>query len=105
MSKDRGATWQRQGVSVQIQQGPFFGVDERTLMALGSDGAFLTQDAGQHWIRVADLKPNDRGQEFSFATKWFGCYAWDPVNNILYASTMGNPVFKLELGKLPVSRW
>ena len=35
-----------------------------------------------------------------------GCMvvAWDPVNNILYASTMGNPVFKLELSKLPPSR-
>ena len=54
--------------------------------------------------RVAGLKPNERGQGFSFATKWFGCYAWDPVNNVLYASTMGNPAFKLELGKLPPGR-
>ena len=104
VSKDQGATWQTQGAPVTFQQGPFFGADERTMMALGSDGAWLTQDAGQHWVRVAGLKPNERGQGFSFATKWFGCYAWDPVNNILYASTMGNPAFKLELGKVPPSR-
>jgi photosystem II stability/assembly factor-like uncharacterized protein len=104
VSQNQGATWQTQGAPVKIQQGPFFGADERTMMALGSDGALLTEDAGQNWTRVAGLKPNERGQGFSFATKWFGCYAWDPVNNILYASTMGNPAFKLQLGKLPPSR-
>jgi photosystem II stability/assembly factor-like uncharacterized protein len=104
VSKDQGATWQTQGAPVKIQQGPFFGADERTMMALGSDGAFLTQDAGRNWTRVAGLKANERGQGFSFATKWFGCYAWDPVHNTLYASTMGNPAFKLELGKMPPSR-
>jgi photosystem II stability/assembly factor-like uncharacterized protein len=104
VSRDQGATWPTQGVPVKIQQGPFFGADERTMLVLGSDGAFLTQDAGQNWTRVAGLKPNERGQGFSFATKWFGCYAWDPVHNILYASTMGNPAFKLELGKLPFEK-
>ena len=104
VSKDQGATWQTQGAPVKIQQGPFFGADERILLVLGSDGVFQSQDAGQSWTRVAGLKPNEPGQGFSFATKWFGCYAWDPVNDILYASTMGNPVFKLELSKPPPSR-
>jgi hypothetical protein len=99
VSKDRGATWQPQGAAVKIQLGPFFGADENTLVVVGSDGAHLTKDAGQTWTRVAGLKSAQGG--YSFATNWFGCYAWDPMNNILYASAMGNPAFKLELGKLP----
>ena len=47
------------------------------------------------WKQVANLKPKEGG--FVFTPNWFGCYAWDPVNNILYASAMGNPVYKLEL--------
>ena len=43
----------------------------------------------------ARLKPKEGG--FVFTPNWFGCYAWDPLKNILYASSMGNPVYKLEL--------
>ena len=32
-----------------------------------------------------------------FTPNWFGCYAWDPVNHVLYASSMGNPVYRLDL--------
>ena len=56
-----------------------------------------TADAGTTWRRVAELKPNADG--FKFTADWFGCYAWDPVNGIVYASSMGNPLFKLALGK------
>ena len=45
--------------------------------------------------KVADLKPSAKG--FAFSPNWFGCYSWDPVNNVLYASAMGNPVFRLKL--------
>jgi len=34
---------------------------------------------------------------FTFSPNWFGCYAWDPENNILYASAMGNPVYRFDL--------
>ena len=44
---------------------------------------------------MADLKPKERG--FVFTPDWFGSYAWDPVDNILYASAMGNPVYRMEL--------
>lgn len=99
VSKDRGASWQQQGAAVKVQLGPFFGADERTLVVVGSDGAHLSKDAGQTWTRVAGLKSSQGG--YSFETSWFGCYSWDPVNNILYATAMGNPAFQLELGKRP----
>lgn len=95
VSKDKGATWQPQGAAVKIRLGPFFGADENAMVVVGDDGAHLTRDAGKTWTRVAGLKPNQGG--YAFATNWFGCYAWDPVNHILYASAMGNPAFRLQL--------
>jgi len=93
-SKDKGASWRLQGAAVNVWQGPFFGRDEQEMAVVGKDGVFLTKNAGETWTRAADLKPKDRG--FYFTPNWFGCYAWDPVNQALYASAMGNPVFRLD---------
>jgi len=95
VSRDLGATWQPQGAPVNIWQGPFFGRDAAEMLVVGKNGAFLTRNAGASWHQVADLKPKEGG--FAFTPEWFGCYAWDPVNNILYASAMGNPVYRLRL--------
>jgi len=46
-------------------------------------------------IRVTVLKPKESG--FEFTPNWFGCYAWDPVNRVLYSSSMGNPVYRMAL--------
>jgi hypothetical protein len=94
-SRDAGASWQVQGSAVNIWQGPFFGSDENAMTIVGKDGIFLTKDAGRTWQMLAGLKPKQSG--FVFSPNWFGCYAWDPVNNVLYASAMGNPVYKLVL--------
>ena len=96
ISKDLGATWQPQGASVNIWQGPFFGRDGKEMLVVGKDGAWLTKNAGADWKQVASLKPKEKERGFAFSPNWFGSYAWDPVNNILYASAMGNPVYKLE---------
>jgi hypothetical protein len=97
VSKDQGASWQVQGSPVDIWQGPFFGRDQKEMLVVGESGIHQTKDAGATWRHVADLKPNADG--FKFTADWFGCYAWDPVNDIIYASSMGNPVFKLALGE------
>jgi len=97
VSEDKGASWRAQGAAVNLWQGPFFGQDRRELLVVGKDGAFVTRDAGATWKPVAGLKPKGKEKGFNFTPNWFGCYAWDPVKNILYASAMGNPVFKLEL--------
>lgn len=95
VSKDLGATWKPQGAAVNIWQGPFFGRNAGEMLVVGRDGAFITRSAGADWRRAAGLKPKERG--FVFTPNWFGCYAWDPVNNLLYASSMANPVYKLKL--------
>ena len=95
VSRDQGASWQEQGAAVGIWQGPFFGRDEAEMAVVGKEGVFLTRDAGASWTRVAELKSKEKG--FLFTANWFGCYAWDPVHHILYASAMGNPVYRLDL--------
>ena len=97
VSKDLGATWSEQGAPVNIWIGPFFGHDEKEMLVVGKEGVFVTKNAGEKWTRVAGLKVKEKG--FLFTANWFGCYTWDPINNILYASAMANPVFKMELGK------
>ena len=47
----------------------------------------LTKNAGEAWNHVANLKSKERG--FLFTPAWFGSYAWDPVNNILYCGLVG----------------
>jgi photosystem II stability/assembly factor-like uncharacterized protein len=99
VSNDLGAIWKQQGAPVNIWQGPFFGRDEQEMLVVGKEGAFITKDAGKTWSLAATLKPKERG--FVFTPNWFGCYAWDPINNVLYASAMGNPVYRLQLAKTP----
>jgi photosystem II stability/assembly factor-like uncharacterized protein len=99
VSKDLGASWEEQGAPANIWQGPFFGRDEQEILVVGKDAVLRTTDAGKNWKQVASLKAKENG--FLFTPNWFGCYAWDPVNRLLYASSMGNPVYKLELGHAP----
>jgi hypothetical protein len=87
-------TWQPQGAPVNVWQGPFFGQNEKEMRVVGRGGLFETKEAGATWTRLADLKAKESG--FAFSPNWFGCYAWDPVNHILYASAMGNPVYRLD---------
>lgn len=95
VSRDQGVSWQTQGGAVSIWLGPFFGRDAQEMLVVGEQGAFVTRDAGSTWKQVASLKPKEGG--FAFSVNWFGCYAWDPLHNLLYASAMGNPVYQLEL--------
>ena len=94
-SKDKGASWRPQGAAVHVWQGPFFGQDEKEMAVIGKEGVFITRNAGTTWARVASLKPKEGN--FVFSPNWFGCYAWDPLNHILYASAMGNAVYRIEL--------
>ncbi len=99
VSTDLGANWRTQGAPVDVGQGPFFGADEKAMVVVGKDGVFQTKDGGTTWKRLAGLKPKEGN--FVFTPNWFGCYAWDAVNSVVYVSAMGNPVFRLELGTMP----
>ena len=101
VSKDNGLNWLPQGKPVNIWQGPLFGHDEKDMVVIGNDGVLITKTAGETWMHVAGLKPKEGN--FGFSANWFGCYAWDPVHNIVYASAMGNPVYKLDLAESPKS--
>ena len=94
VTKDKGANWQPQGAPVNVWLGPFFGANENSMAVVGVDGVHTTQDAGRTWIRVTTLKSKSTG--FSFSPNWFGCYAWDPINKVVYASAMGNSVYRLK---------
>jgi photosystem II stability/assembly factor-like uncharacterized protein len=100
VSKDKGATWKVQGSAVDIAQGPFFGANEKTIVAVGRQGIYKTVNAGTTWTKVSAPRPNVSPQ-YTFSTDWFGCYTWDPVNDIVYATAMANPAFMNELGPPP----
>lgn len=96
VSRDLGKTWQTQGEPVDIWQGPFFGADEKTMVAAGPQGLYKTTDSGTKWTKISGLPPNPN-QNFSFSTNWFGSYSWDPLHDVIYATAMSHPAFKREL--------
>jgi hypothetical protein len=95
VSRDAGATWQTQGAPLKIRLGPFFGADEKQILAAGDDGVFRSRDGGGSWTRVCGLQTDNKN--YPFSTNWFGCYAWDPIHGLVYASAMGHPVYALKI--------
>jgi len=95
-SRDKGATWQTSGVGLKAGWGPFFGADAKHIVAADDRAIWQTTDGGRAWKRIASLPP------FSgpFAPKLPGQFlsiAWDSHANLLYASRMGNPTFRLQI--------
>jgi len=97
VSRDLGATWKVQGEAVDLWQGPFFGADEKTIVAAGPQGIYKSTNSGEKWTKVSDLRPNSK--EFSFSPKWYGSYVWDPQRDVVYSTCMGHPAFKNVLGR------
>jgi photosystem II stability/assembly factor-like uncharacterized protein len=98
VSNDKGATWSVQGAAVNIAEGPYFGADEKTMVAAGPKGVFKTTDAGATWTKISEPFAS-KERSYSYSTDWFGTYTWDPVNNVIYATAMSHPAFKNELPK------
>ena len=101
VSADKGATWQTQGGTVEICQGPFFGTDENTMVVVNTQGFYKTTNAGTAWAKVASLPPEHRG--YTYDASWFGGATWDPIHNVIYATRMEWPAFKLTLTSTSVS--
>lgn len=91
VSKDRGATWAAQGQPVQAAWGPYFGKDEKHVVVAGKGGIMETTDGGQTWSLVAALPDPYKSPPGS---GWFLNLAFDPVNNLFYASWMGKPTYR-----------
>jgi Uncharacterized protein related to plant photosystem II stability/assembly factor len=97
VSKDKGATWETQGSAIDILHGPQFGADEKTMVIVNNSGMHKSVDAGATWELITPL--TSRPAQYPIGdVSWFGRYAWDPINNVCYATAIGNPVFKKELG-------
>jgi photosystem II stability/assembly factor-like uncharacterized protein len=94
VSTDKGKTWSIQGKPVEASIGPYLdSKNEKRMVVAGSKGIFRTDDGGEAWQRVADLP-----ETFEKLPKpgWFTNVAWDPVRDVLYASRMGKPAFRLD---------
>ncbi len=92
VSKDKGQKWAIQGAPVEMSTGPYFGKDEKNMVVSGHEGLFRTTDGGEHWKLIAPYP-----EKFKYDKRgWFGNFAWDPVNDILYASVMGQPAYRFE---------
>jgi hypothetical protein len=91
VSTDKGATWERQGAELDMWVGPYFGADENEIMIANSDGVYLSMNAGDTWTKVATI-PEGR-----YDPKVLGSFAWDPIDNVLYAAAIERPLLKLEL--------
>ncbi|HZL34548.1 MAG TPA: hypothetical protein VFC78_04505 [Tepidisphaeraceae bacterium] len=94
VSTDKGATWSTQGKPVDASFGPWF-ASKKHLMVAGKKGFFQTTDGGQSWILIA---PIPAGFDVPMPG-WFTNPAWDPIHDVLYASKMGMPTYKLERQK------
>lgn len=94
-STDRGAHWQKMGEATGAAWGPMFGKDQTQMVVADAKGFLRTDDAGKTWRRIAPLPPVKE-----FAPKLPGQFlsiAWDSQANILYASCMSNPTYRLQL--------
>ena len=95
VSADKGKTWKVQGAAVEMSTGPYFGKDEKNIVVAGKDGLLKTTDGGATWTLAAPypdkMKFEPRG--------WFGNFGWDPVNDIFYASVMGQPAYRWDSEK------
>ena len=90
-SKDKGATWSLVGPAPKgACVGPMFGSDALHMVVGAPDGLYQSSDGGKAWAFAVppapDMKIRPRGQ-------WAN-YAWDPINNIFYASQMSKPAYK-----------
>jgi hypothetical protein len=94
VSKNKGATWQAQGASVNIFQGPFFGGSEDTMVTVGNQGIYYSANAGTTWTRLAaNLVPAFGADQANY----WATFTWDPVNHCCYATRMGNDGYRADL--------
>jgi len=90
VSKDTGKTWDIQGVPVAAVHGPYWGKKADHMMVVGKDGFQETTDGGKTWKKAAPLPEG-------FKAGGVGPnYAWDSVNDIFYASSMGKDTFRYQ---------
>ena len=94
VSKDKGATWTSLSPAsdkpLSMIFGPMFGKTDQHFVVVGKGGFLETKDGGKTFTAAAPLPAG-------FSTGRVGPhYAWDPKNDIFYASQMTKPAFKYQ---------
>lgn len=81
---------------MDAEWGPLFGKDEKHIVVANYHHFLKTSDGGKTWERIAPM--------IDFAGEWKpklpGTYlniGWDADANILYASQLGCPTYRLQL--------
>ena len=101
VSKDKGATWETQGTSIDVIQGPHFGEDENSMVIVNTTGMYKSTDAGTTWKLISTLYPETGWQYPIDDTEWTASYAWDPINSVCYAAAIGHQAYKKVLDIIP----
>lgn len=90
VSEDKGKTWAIRGKPVNSVLGPYWGKDPKHIVVIGKEGFQESKDGGDTWKLAAPLPEG-------FNVGLIGPnYAWDPIADIFYASSMGKDTFRFE---------
>lgn len=90
VSKDEGKTWSVPGKPQAGVVGPLWGKSSAHMIVVAKDGLHETKDGGESWTLAAKLPEG-------FSVGGVGPnYAWDPIADIFYASSMGKDTFRYQ---------
>ena len=99
-SPDQGKTWTLVGSPLPGSlYGPYFGIDQHSMMVVAEDGFFILRDGSDLWQKVAPpfVIPEaayEGAYNIRFSTNSYG---WDQKRNLLYAAGLGADVYKLKI--------
>ena len=104
-SSDNGLTWTLVGRHFpkewingnNLLTGPMFGIDENHMLMLYPDKITETFDGGKSWHILAHTPVRLN------SIHWGPCFAYDPVNDILYCRSKGKGTSVV--GRLALKRW
>lgn len=87
VSRTKGETWTRLS-EIKAVFGPYFGKDDSHMVVVTKEGFQESKDGGKTWKMAAPLPKG-------FNVGLVGPnYAWDPVNDLFYASAMGKATYR-----------
>jgi hypothetical protein len=93
VSRDKGATWEKQGDLKDGRCGPIFGKDARHLLVLTGSAIVESTDGGATRPIKTALPKDLKGVS---ALSWL---EFDPSHDVVYVMKMGSQLYKLERGK------
>jgi photosystem II stability/assembly factor-like uncharacterized protein len=90
VSRDQGKTWDQLPAPKSATVGPFWGKTAEHMIVVAKDGIHETTDGAKSWSRIVPLPEG-------FSVGGVGPnYAWDPIGDYFYASSMGKDTFRYQ---------